>query len=1008
MEDRATSINDYEITETALQSVEGMIYRAIEKSSGTQVLLKKYYPSLDWSEEVLNEFFNLFSYLRFIEHEYLLTILDLGKDNGKPYVVFADPSLTLLRDGTIEGTSQKQILNFLSNVAEALDFLHKQEIIHGGVSIENVALDPHGYPLLFDFGLSRVFKKLLLENMNDGFENISVGNPKCTSPEQILGRSPTRASDIYAFGIIGYYYSFGELPFNGQSVAEIALSHLTPGVIRSVELPEGISEGILAILQKCIQVNPEARFESFSQILSNLDKLKPGKRVFMRFDRRFTISNPVSHARRWIPLTGAAALTVLLFFFSYLYLRDATAATQTSPVAATAAARLPTATKTEEPGLETPTKSATSPPRTPALPTEVRVEFRLAFEAETPVSLDQFISLENLSDLREISRLGYGRPEAADLAPDDRHVAIATSAGVVLFDGDQFLKWLDPQGWATSVQFSPRGEILAIGLKSGEIQLWDWQGGSKSSTLTGHTQEINRILFSEGGLLYSASADQHIITWELESNKSIKDIVAHSKAVNDIAVTSDARILVSCSDDRLIRVWDLASAQKLYELDSKYFTGIIKAIAISSDDAYLAAGGESGYLYQWNLITTPLTLEVPRPRTDIVPVKERIWSLQYSPDNKQLLVGVDNGKTITYDAEKQSYGGLSSPFKLRQPSLKLVDVFGASFDFDSSSVLGQENVVSINWDGQVTFREAQLVSPMYDILDRLDFSPDGRILAAGGKRGSTHVWDLTTNQALYKNLYFLPFGDPIAPDGSSVALIVPRSIRTSSGNELIEEIYQIKELSGSQETRDLSQVIPDANVGYSSDGTMLIAASLENSRAWEYTNGNEAEISGHTYSGCRITTSGNDSQDHLQVNSPAGIFPLLDDEHVDSLCPKTHQFRRTLTAFSNDLNLMVYMDSNGSLAGYDVLRQSSAWQPYHIPATTKVTTLAVSPNGSLIALGDESGHIQFVNGTSGEFIGEIVGNFGIVHAVEFSEDGKKLATAGQDGVVRVFGVVEFP
>jgi len=116
MEDRANSIDDYELVATALSSAEGIIYSAVEKSSGTKVLLKKYYPSLDWSEEVLNEFFNLFSYLRFIEHEYLLTILDLGKDNGKPYIVFADPSLTLLRDRKVEGTNQKQIPDFFSNI----------------------------------------------------------------------------------------------------------------------------------------------------------------------------------------------------------------------------------------------------------------------------------------------------------------------------------------------------------------------------------------------------------------------------------------------------------------------------------------------------------------------------------------------------------------------------------------------------------------------------------------------------------------------------------------------------------------------------------------------------------------------------------------------------------------------------------------------------------------------------------------------------------------------------
>ena len=59
-------IDNYEIIETVHESAEGIIYSADEKPSGTKVLIKKYYPSLNWSDEVLNEFFNLFSYLRFI------------------------------------------------------------------------------------------------------------------------------------------------------------------------------------------------------------------------------------------------------------------------------------------------------------------------------------------------------------------------------------------------------------------------------------------------------------------------------------------------------------------------------------------------------------------------------------------------------------------------------------------------------------------------------------------------------------------------------------------------------------------------------------------------------------------------------------------------------------------------------------------------------------------------------------------------------------------------------
>ena len=518
----------------------------------------------------------------------------------------------------------------------------------------------------------------------------------------------------------------------------------------------------------------------------------------------------------------------------------------------------------------------------------------------------------------------------------------------------------------------------------------------------GHTKKINRILFSQGGLLYSASADQHIITWNLKSNQIIRDISAHSQPVNDIAVTSDGRTLVSCSDDQLIRVWDLATGEKLYELGSDYFEGSIKAVAISSDDAYFAAGGESGRLYQWNLITTSLSKDArPQLRTDIVPVKERIWSLQYIRDDKELLVGVDNGKAINYDAARQEYEGISPLFEIPKHDRKLLDVFGADFDFASFSIFSGENTISINWDGGVTYQQnQQVVSPMFDNLDRLDFSPDGTILAAGGKRGSTHVWNLTTNQTMYQNFYFMPFGDPITPNGSAIALIVP-----SSSNKA-EDIYQLKNLSGAQTTTDLTGTIRNANVGYTKDGNIFIAADLTTSKAWDYATSNEVHVKALDYLGCRITVSENNNKDRLLVNSAAGMFLPGDEVLVDNLCPKTHQFRGVASAFSRDLSLMAYINSNGSLEGYDVLKKTSLWQPYQFKGPAAVTVIAVSPDGSIIAVGNASGNILFINGRTGALVSEIVGNFGKVQAIEFSEDGKKIATTGTDGIARVFGIVE--
>ncbi len=540
-EESPKSIDNYEIAETISEAAEGVMYRAVEKSSNAKVIIKKYYPSLHWSDDTLNEFFNLISYLRFIEHEYLVPILDVGKDEGRPYVVFADNSLILLRDRQTGPASQPETMGFLYNLAEALDFLHKQEILHGGLSPENIALDVYGYLLLFDFGLSGVFKKLLLENMDDGFDNLSVANLKCTSPEQILGRNATRTSDIYAFGIVAYYYIFNKFPFDGKYVPETALAHFAGGTLETIKLPETISNNTLQLIQKCIQVNPEARFTGFTQILNTLTLLRTGKRTRLRFDKRFAIEKPRIHLRFSSSFISAAVLVISLFVFYYLYTRTVAApppiVTATAP-AATAVPEQP-ATQTQRPAGETPAESNASPQSTSTPPVQGGTADKPAFEDEIPLTVNQPISITNIANLREISRLGYGKPEEADVAPDNNHIALATSAGVFIFEDDQLLKWIDPQGWATSVQFSPDGNTLAIGMLTGEIQLWDWQTETRLPPLEGHTNKINRILFSSGGLLYSASADQHVIVWNLKTNQSIRDIPAHSQPVNDIAVTND-------------------------------------------------------------------------------------------------------------------------------------------------------------------------------------------------------------------------------------------------------------------------------------------------------------------------------------------------------------------------------------------------------------------------------------------------------------------------------------
>ena len=1003
MDDNAQTIDNYEIIETVLNSAEGIIYRAVEKSSSQKVLLKQYYPSMVWSDEILDEFFTLASYLRFIEHESLLPILDMGRTENRPYIVFADSGVTLLRDQAAPQDDQTKLLSFLHTMAEGLDFLHKQEIIHGSLSIDNIVVDENGYPLLFDFGLSGIFKKLLLENMDDGFENLSIANLRFTAPELILGRSATRASDIYAFGIVTYFCIFNQIPVGGQYVPEIALAHFEQTVSRLESYPSGSLRSFLPFIQKCIQVEFEERFRDFTEVMGSLDRIRAGKRVRLKFKKRIAMPRP---RMRVTPAYMGVALLVLGISISYYFYAANQPSTPvpTATITVTQATERPTETRTPDPRFDTPT--ATLGTVTPTA--EADGTFRLAFEAQTPLVATDPISVDNIANLQEISRLGYGKPEEADVAPDGTHVAVATSAGVAIFNINEFVKWIDPQGWATSVQFSRDGKTLAVGGATGEIQLWDWEAGTQVAKLTGHTRRINRILFSQNNLLFSASDDQNIMVWDLKANRVVQTIHAHSQPVNDIAVTSDARVVISCSDDRLIRVWDLASGDKLYEMNSTYFTGTIKAIDITEDDAFLAAGSDAGYLYQWTLLTSlSSTHPVPKPRSDIVPVQQRIWSVEYTRDDQELLVGIDNGKSVTYDATRKEFEGISLSFELPSISLDLVDAFGSSFKFNSFAVYRNGSVVSLNWDGVVTNQQQQLANGMYDLLDRLDFSPDGTVLAAGGRRGSTHVWNLTTNEPLYQNLYYMPSGDPLSRDNSSITLIVPQPTTLRSGNILNIDTYQLLKFA-TRSTTALSEAVPDASVGYSENGSIVIAASLSESKAWDYGNGNETRLNGYRYTGCWITSSPNDPKDRLQVNSVVGLLPPTDEEHINSLCPKSYQFRNSLPAVSRDLNLLVYVNSNGLLESYDVLQKTSPWPPYRVEGMDTLTALAVSPDGSMVAIGDASGKLLLLNGKTGEPIHTTTGDFGRLRVILFSEDGTKLATTGDDGLVHVFGIVDRP
>ena len=73
---------------------------------------------------------------------------------------------------------------------------------------------------------------------------------------------------------------------------------------------------------------------------------------------------------------------------------------------------------------------------------------------------------------------------------------------------------------------------------------------------------------------------------------------------------------------------------------------------------------------------------------------------------------------------------------------------------------------------------------------------------------------------------------------------------------------------------------------------------------------------------------------------------------------------------------------------------------------SKVLALAISSDGSIVAIGNDKGELLLLHGHDGSLLARLTGNFGTVQAIEFSNDGTKIATAGSDGTVRIFAVIQ--
>ena len=205
-----------------------------------------------------------------LQHPHILGLIDSGDAEGFLYYVMPYVEGESLRD-RLDHEKQLPVdvaVRITSEVASALDYAHRHNVIHRDIKPENILLHD-GSALVADFGIALAAHKAGSTRMTE--TGMSLGTPHYMSPEQAMGeRELTARSDVYALGCVLYEMLVGEPPFTGPTAQSIVAKVMTddprPQHTLRRTVPPAVEDAVLTALEKL----PADRFASAAEFATAL------------------------------------------------------------------------------------------------------------------------------------------------------------------------------------------------------------------------------------------------------------------------------------------------------------------------------------------------------------------------------------------------------------------------------------------------------------------------------------------------------------------------------------------------------------------------------------------------------------------------------------------------------------------------------------------------------------------------------------------------------------------
>ncbi|HET8642839.1 MAG TPA: Stk1 family PASTA domain-containing Ser/Thr kinase, partial [Pseudonocardiaceae bacterium] len=216
-----------------------------------------------------------------LNHPAIVAVYDTGETRTEvgplPYIVMEFVDGRTLRDVVkTEGPlPPRRAMEIMADVCAALDFSHRNGIIHRDVKPANVMVTHTGAVKVMDFGIARA--------LGDGQAAVTqtaavIGTAQYLSPEQARGESVDARSDVYATGCVLYEMLTGEPPFTGDSPVAVAYQHVREDPRPPSSVNPRINPVLDAVVLKAMSKNPANRYQSAAEMRMDLVRVLSGQR----------------------------------------------------------------------------------------------------------------------------------------------------------------------------------------------------------------------------------------------------------------------------------------------------------------------------------------------------------------------------------------------------------------------------------------------------------------------------------------------------------------------------------------------------------------------------------------------------------------------------------------------------------------------------------------------------------------------------------------------------------